>query len=99
MKEKQLRDTHAAIEQYAGYMLASTWLQCVAGEGVGGPFMTPGGLAEDPAIDTDVTKLQKHAGILWWLQDIKSKYGAWKPPGATPANAPTTRPPDQTGLH
>jgi hypothetical protein len=92
MKEKQLRDTHAAIEKYAGYMLASTWLQCVAGEGVGGPFMTPGGLAEDAAIDTDVTKLQKHAGILWWLQDIKKKYGAWKPPTENPATAPTTRP-------
>lgn len=81
MKERQLRDTHATIEKNAGYMLASTWLQCVAGEGVGGPFMTPGGLAEDPAIDNDVTKLQKDAGILWWLQDVKNKYGAWKPPG------------------
>jgi hypothetical protein len=83
MKEAQLRDTHAAIEKNAGYMLASTWLQCVPGEGIGGPFMTPGGLAEDPAIDTDVTKLQKDAGILWWLQEIKKKYGAWKPPAET----------------
>jgi hypothetical protein len=46
--------------------------------------MTPGGLAEDPAIDDDVTKLQKDAGILWWLQAVKEKYGPWKPPAATP---------------
>jgi hypothetical protein len=88
MKESQLRDTYDAVEKNAGYMLASTWLQCVAGEGVGGPFMTPGGLAEDPAIDADVTKLQKDAGILWWLRAVKEKYGAWKPPGVTPATAP-----------
>lgn len=98
MKEAQLRDTHATIEKYAGYILASTWLQCVAGEGVGGPFMTPGGLAENPAIDDDVTKLQKDAGILWWLQAVKEKYGAWMPPIATPAKAPAGRPSDQTHL-
>ena len=92
MKEAQLRDTHAALEKNAGYMLASTWLQCVANEGIGGPFMTPGGLAEDPAIDTDVTKLQKDAGILWWLQEIKKKYGAWKPPAESAATAPDSRP-------
>jgi hypothetical protein len=97
MKEAQLRDTHAAIEKNAGYMLASTWLQCVAGEGVGGPFMTPGGLAENEAIDTDVTRLQKDAGILWWLQEIKSQYGAWTPPSVTPATAPAGRLPDRTG--
>jgi hypothetical protein len=94
MKEAQLRDTHATIEKYAGYMLASTWLQCVAGEGVGGPFMTAGGLAEDEAIDKDVTKVQKDAGILWWLQAVKEKYGAWTPPRATPAKAPAGRPAD-----
>ena len=74
MKEGSWADTHADIDKNAGYMLASTWLQCVAGEGVGGPFMTPGGLAEDPAIDKDVTKLQKDAGIRWWLEEVKEKY-------------------------
>jgi hypothetical protein len=98
MKEAQLRDTHAAIEKYAGYMLASTWLQCVAGEGVGGPFMTPGGLAEDEAIDRDVTTVQKDAGILWWLRAVKEKYGAWTPPRATPAKALAGRSSDQTDL-
>ena len=92
MKETQLRDTYAAIDKNAGYLLASTWIQCAYGEGVGGPFMTPGGLAEDPAIDDDVTKVQKDAGILWWLQDVKKKYGAWTPPGKAPATAPTSRP-------
>ena len=88
MKEVQLRDTHAAIEKNAGYMLASTWLQCAPNESIGGPFMTSGGLAEDPAVDTDVTKLQKDSGILWWLQDVKKKYGAWTPPAKTPTTAP-----------
>ena len=88
MKEAQLQATHAALEKNAGYMLASTWLQCAPNEAIGGPFMTPGGLAENPAVDDDVTKLQKDAGILWWLQDIKKKYGAWTPPGKTPATVP-----------
>jgi len=91
MKESQLRDTYADIEKNAGYMLASTWLQCVADEGVGGPFMTPGGLAEDPSIDDNVTKLQKDAGILWWLLAVKEKYGPWTPPRAI-LNANAARP-------
>ena len=98
MKEVQLRATHATIESNAGYMLASTWLQCVAGDGVGGPFMTPGGRAEDPAVDNAVTKLQKDAGILWWLQDLKKKYGAWMPPRATQAKAPAGRASDEPDL-
>lgn len=85
MKEDQLRGTEDTIEKYAGYMRASTWLQCVADEGVGGPFTPPGGMAEDLAIDTDVTIVQKDAGILRWLQAIKAKYGAWTP---APAQAP-----------
>ena len=83
MKETQLRDTYAGIEKNAGYMLASTWLQCVADERVGGPFMTAGGLAEDEAIDKDITTVQKDAGILWWLQAVKEKYGSWTPTSKT----------------
>lgn len=98
MKEAQLRDTHDTIEKNAGYMLSSTWLQCVAGEGVGGPFMTPGGMAEKEAVDTDVTTVQKDAGILWWLRAIKEKYGAWTPPRATPAKASAGQQSDQTDL-
>ena len=67
------RDAGGNRKEHAGDMLASTWLQCVAGEGVGGPFMTPGGLAEDPDIDKDVTRLQKDAGIRWWLEEVKKK--------------------------
>lgn len=92
MKQSQLADSHEAIKKNAGYMLASTWLQCVAGEGVGGPFMTPGGLAENPDVDKDVTKLQKDAGILWWLRDIKKKYGGWMPPAPAPTTATTPTP-------
>lgn len=92
MKQSQLAETHEAIEKNAGYMLASTWLQCVADEGVGGPFMNPGGLAENPDVDKDVTKLQKDAGILWWLQDIRKKYGAWMPPTPIPTTAAATTP-------
>ena len=33
--------------------------------------MTPGGLAENEAIDKDVTTVQKDAGILWWLRAVK----------------------------
>jgi hypothetical protein len=54
--------------------------------------MTAGGLAEDEAIDKDVTTVQKDAGILWWLQAVKERYGAWTPPGTTPAKAPAGRP-------
>ena len=41
MKEAQLKSTHADIEKYAGYMLASTWLQCVAGRGRGRAVYDP----------------------------------------------------------
>lgn len=83
MKERQLRDTHIAIERYGGYMLASTWLQCAPGEGIGGPFMKPGGMAEHTAtVDVLVTRLQPGVGIRWWLQAMKAHHGPWTPPSA-----------------
>lgn len=87
MKQRQLRDTFSEIERNAGHMLASTWLQCVDGEGVGGPFMTPGGLAENPAVDEDISKVQEGAGIRWWLEAVRERYGPWKPPAALPGEA------------
>jgi hypothetical protein len=80
MKENQFRHTRDGIEGQAGYMMASTWLQCAPSEGVGGPFMRPGGRAESEAIDADVTKLQPDAGIRWWLEYVRKQYGAWTPP-------------------
>ena len=91
MKAGQIADTHKAIDKQAGYLIASTWLQCGNHENIPGPFITPGGLAESD-INQDPTTLAKDAGILWWLQDIKTKYGPWKPPSETPATAPTSRP-------
>lgn len=80
MKEDQLQHTHAAIRQQQGYMLASTWLQCSPAEGIGGPFMNPGGLANSKTINEEVTQVQPDAGIRWWLQEIKQRYGPWIPP-------------------
>jgi len=83
MKKSQIDAAQDHIENHAGYMLASTWIQCAPHEGVGGPFMTPGGRANNPAINDSVKKLQSDAGILWWLQWIKNTYGPWNPPSAT----------------
>ena len=85
MKADQLKRTFAAIERDNGYMMASTFLQCSPAEGVGGPVMKPGGLAENDAVDEDVTRLQKDAGILWWLQAVKKRYGPWTAPPPAPA--------------
>jgi hypothetical protein len=83
MKKSQIDDTLDHIENYAGYLLASTWMQCAPHEGIGGPFMTPGGKAENPAINLNIKELQSDAGILWWLQWVKSKYGPWILPATT----------------
>jgi len=83
MKKSQIDAARDHIENYAGYMLASTWIQCAPREGIGGPFMTPGGRAENPAINDSVKELQSDAGILWWLQWVNSTYGPWNPPATT----------------
>ena len=80
MKESQINAARINITNNAGYMLASTWIQCAPHEGIGGPFMTAGGLAGNPNVDDDVKKIQSDAGILWWLQWVKSTYGPWIPP-------------------
>lgn len=77
MKKSQIDAARDHIENHAGYMLASTWIQCAPHEGIGGPFMTPGGRAENRDINDNVKELQSDAGILWWLQWIKSTYGPW----------------------
>jgi len=83
MKDSQKDAARDNITNHSGYMLASTWIQCAPHEGIGGPFMTPGGRAENPGINDNIKELQSGAGILWWLEWVKSKYGPWNPPVTT----------------
>lgn len=82
MKAEQLRRTEDEIKRYNGHMLASTWLQCVPGEGVGGPFTHPGGQSRISDVDAEIDRLHSDAGIAWWLDFVKDRYGPWKPPAA-----------------
>lgn len=84
MKADQFRQTQEDIERYNGHMLASTWLQCPPHEGVGGPFMTPGGRSEIEDADRDIDELHPDAGILWWLEHVRQRYGPWSPPPPAP---------------
>jgi hypothetical protein len=70
MKEAQIKAAFDHFDRGEGYMMASTWLQCVPPEG---PNHRPGGYgtADDP-------------GIRWWLQAVRERYGAYQPP--TPIN-------------
>jgi hypothetical protein len=61
-------------------MLASTWLQCAPAEGVGGPFTRPGGHSRIENVDLEIDQLHPDAGILWWLEYVKRRYGPWVPP-------------------
>jgi hypothetical protein len=66
MKANQIADTRAHLEKGQGYMLASTWLQCVAPHG---PNHRPGG---DGAKDDP--------GIRWWLEFLRDEHGPYTPP-------------------
>ena len=76
---EQIRRTEDDIERYNGHMLASTWLQCAPREGVGGPFAKPGGHSRITDVDANTDKLHPDAGVAWWLDFVKEKYGPWKP--------------------
>jgi len=65
MKADQIRQTVAHLARREGYMLASTWLQCVAPYG---PNHNPGG---DGATASP--------GIKWWLEFLRSRYGPYVP--------------------
>jgi hypothetical protein len=80
MKNNQYDQTRNGYENYNGHMLASTWLQCGPGEGLNGPFMTPGGRSNITDVNTGIDHLQPDSGILWWLEYIKGRYGPWNPP-------------------
>lgn len=68
MKLHQIHDTKDHLNAGFGYLLASTWLQCVAPYG---PNSDPGG---------DGSK--ENPGILWWLEALKEIVGPYDPPPA-----------------
>lgn len=57
MKAAQIDDTRQHLARGEGYMLASTWLQCVP---PAGPRHSPGGDGSEKA-----------PGILWWLEALR----------------------------
>jgi hypothetical protein len=63
MKADQIRQTRTHLSKGQGYMLASTWLQCVPPHG---PNHRPGG---DGA--------QASPGIRWWLEFLRDTYGSY----------------------
>lgn len=81
MKADQLRQTREGMEKFNGHVLASTWIQCVADGGVGGPFCQPGGISELGS-DVDLTApwnqnidaIHPDAGIRWWLEYVRKRY-------------------------
>jgi hypothetical protein len=87
MKSNQYDQTRDGYENYNGNMLAATWLQCGPGEGLNGPFMTPGGRSNIEDVNSEIDHLHPDSGILWWLEYIKARYGPWNPP-------PPLRPPE-----
>ena len=80
MKSDQYDQTRDGYENYNGHMLASTWLQCGPGHGINGPLMTPGGHSNIEDVNAGMDSLHPDAGILWWLEYIRGRYGAWNPP-------------------
>jgi hypothetical protein len=80
MKSNQYDQTRDGYENYNGHMLASTWLQCAPGERLDGPFMTPGGRSNIADVNAGIDNLHPDSGVLWWLEYIKGRYGAWNPP-------------------
>ena len=71
MKADQIKQTTAHLARGEGYMLASTWLQCVAPYG---PNQRPGGngTEDDP-------------GVKWWLEFLRDSYGPYKPSAPMPS--------------
>jgi len=74
MKAEQIRQTKSHFARGHGYMLASTWLQCVAPYG---PNHRPGG---------DGTEADP--GVKWWLEFLREAYGSYRPSSERPARAP-----------
>jgi hypothetical protein len=66
MKANQIAETRAHLRKGQGYMLASTWLQCVSHYG---PNHRPGGAGTE-----------SDPGIRWWLEFLRDEYGSYSPP-------------------
>jgi len=81
-KALAISDAEDAINNNAGYVLASTWLQCGPGQGIGGPFMTPGGYSNVADVNADTTAVNPDAGVKWWLEAMQAAYGAWGSAGS-----------------
>ena len=81
-KALAISDAKDAINNNAGYVLASTWLQCGPGQGIGGPFMTPGGYSNVADVNADTTAVNPDAGVKWWLEAMQAAYGAWGSAGS-----------------
>jgi hypothetical protein len=60
MKAAQIEDTRRHLARGDGYILASTWLQCVPPSG---PRHSPGGDGSEGA-----------PGILWWLEALRAGF-------------------------
>ena len=65
MKADQIQQTTAHLSRGEGYMLASTWLQCVSPYG---PNQRPGGDGSEA-----------NPGIRWWLEFLRDTYGPYTP--------------------
>jgi hypothetical protein len=66
MKANQVQSTKDHFESGFGYMLASTWLQCIPPHG---PNADPGGDGSEES-----------PGIRWWLEALKEMVGPYHPP-------------------
>jgi MYXO-CTERM domain-containing protein len=75
-KATAISDAKSAIDKNDGYVLASSWLQAGSGEGIGGPFMSPGGLSNIADVNATPTVVNADAGVKWWLDAMKATYGA-----------------------
>ena len=65
MKADQIQQTTAHLSRGEGYMLASTWLQCVCA------------LRSEPTPGGDGTAADP--GVKWWLEFLRDSYGPHKP--------------------
>jgi len=68
MKNDQIQRTIEHLSNGMGYMLASTWLQCVPPYG---PNHNPGGYGTE-----------NDPGIRWWLEYLRNHYGPYEPPAS-----------------
>lgn len=87
MKKSQRDATVNDMKQYNGYGFSSTWIQCGSSEGINGPFAKLGGRSnlgsnndKQAAWNRDIDTIHPDAGILWWMEFVKEKYGPWHPP-------------------